>query len=66
MEEVKGWLRQQYLPVVLIAATPAAEAACATRNGLSLVDVFRTQSVVTGFNGASASRTAAAGLARAV
>lgn len=51
MEVVRGWLREQYLPVVLVAATPAAEAICAGRNGLSVVDLLRTQATVSGFNG---------------
>jgi hypothetical protein len=51
MEQLRSWLREHYLPVILVAATPAAEAACISRNGLTVVDVLRTQSTVTGFNG---------------
>lgn len=36
-----GWLRDQYQPVVLVAGTPAAEAICSSKNGLTLVDMLR-------------------------
>lgn len=52
MEGLRAWLEEQFAPVVLVAATPAAEAICAGQNGLSIVDLLRTQSIVSGLNGA--------------
>ncbi len=51
MEQLRGWLQDHFLPVVAVAATPAAEAICQGRNGLSLVDLLRTQAHVGGLNG---------------
>ncbi len=51
LEQFRAWLQDRYLPLVAVAASPAAEAICVSRNGLSLVEVLRTQSMVTGLNG---------------
>lgn len=51
MEDVKVWLQEHYLPVVLVAATPAAEAIASARNGLSIAELLRPYSHLSQLNG---------------
>ena len=50
--QLRLWLQDLSAPVVMVAATPAAEAAIAGRNGLSLVDLLRPYSALSNLNGA--------------
>lgn len=54
--QLRQWLQELYQPVVMVAATPAAEAILQARNGLSLVDLLRPYSNVAGLNGVSRRR----------
>ena len=51
MNEVKHWISDQFLPVVMVAASPAAENICLSRNGLNVVDILRPYSHVQQLNG---------------
>ena len=48
---LREWAEDRLAPVVLVAATPAAEAIVADASGLTLVDLLRPQVHVTGMNG---------------
>ena len=50
--EVRQWVSDHFLPAVMVAATPAAENICLSRNGLSIVDILRPHSNVSQLNGA--------------
>ncbi len=54
MMALKQWIGDTFTPVVLVAATPAAEAICVSKNGLSIVDLLRPFSVITRLDGARA------------
>lgn len=52
MQEVLAWFQTElFSPVVVVAATPAADSILAGRNGLTLVDLLRPFNEVTGING---------------
>ncbi len=51
--QLRLWLQDLSAPVVMVAATPAAEASIAGRNGLSLVDLLRPYSALSNLNGAT-------------
>ncbi|MEW5318844.1 MAG: hypothetical protein WDW38_010029, partial [Sanguina aurantia] len=48
--DLKLWLQELYQPVCMIVASPAAEALCQSKNGLSLVDILRPHSHVSQLN----------------
>lgn len=41
MDNLRDWVKETYNPVVVVAATGAAEAICSSKNGLSVVDLMR-------------------------
>lgn len=49
--DLKLWIQELYQPVCMVVASPAAEALCQSKNGLSLVDIFRPHSQVPQLNG---------------
>jgi primosomal protein N' len=49
--EVRALVQARYAPVVLVAATPAAEALCQAANGLTIVELLQPYSHVTGISG---------------
>jgi hypothetical protein len=48
---IRVWLQELFAPVVLVAATPAADGIITARNGLTLVDLLRPYSHVTQLSG---------------
>eukprot|EP00798_Chlamydomonas_sp_ICE-L_P000836 gene836-33567_t len=48
--ELRSWIYDTFLPVVMVSGTSAAENICLCRNGLSLVDILRPYGHVTQLN----------------
>jgi hypothetical protein len=49
--DAKAWLQDRFQPVILVSATPAVEATCQSKNGLSIVDILRPFGAMQQLNG---------------
>jgi hypothetical protein len=51
MDQLKAWLLERFQPVVLVAASPAAENICLQASGLTVVDLLRPTCTVNQLSG---------------